>query len=399
MLKRISAHDLRVGMHLHELCSPWLEHPFWRTRFNIDDQHTIQLIIDSGIKEVVIDVAKGLDVGDSVACQTSPMPSIAAPSKDPVSIEQEMEQASRICAKAKAAVTSMLHEVRMGKALDTHDALPLVEEISSSVMRNPGALISLARLKTKDDYTYMHSVAVCALMVSLAKHLGLDEETVRQAGMAGLLHDVGKMAIPVEILDKPDKLTDEEFAIIKRHPAEGFRMLQEASGVSNIVMEVCQHHHEKMDGHGYPDQLSGDQISLYARMGAVCDVYDAVTSDRPYKSGWGPADALHRMAEWSKSHFDEHIFQAFVKSIGIFPVGSLVRLHSGRIGVVIDQSESLLAPIVKVFYTVLTHERITPGIINLATTHNPDRIVANEDPSHWKFDDLTALWSGLPARV
>lgn len=394
MLKRISSKDLRVGMHLHQLCGPYLDHPFWRTKFTIEDQETIKLILASNIREVVIDVVKGDDVEKPSPIAPEPPPS-HAPSREPVSIEQEMAQASQICAKAKEAVQSMFHEVRMGHALDTNDAMPLVEEISSSVMRNPGALISLARLKTKDDYTYMHSVAVCGLMVALAKHMGLDEESTRLAGMAGLLHDVGKMAIPPEILDKPGKLSDEEFSVIKRHPGEGFAMLKDSGGVADIVLDVVHHHHEKVDGSGYPDKLHGEQIGLYAKMGAVCDVYDAITSNRPYKDGWGPAESLHKMAEWSKGHFDEHIFNAFVKSIGIYPIGSLVRLKSGKIGVVIDQSGSLLAPIVKTFYSVKTKERITPGIINLETTHNPDNIVAIEDPAKWKFHDLNELWSGL----
>lgn len=397
MLKRISSKDLRIGMHLHKLCGPYLKHPFWRTKFTIEDQETIEQILSSNIEEVVIDACKGMDVEAPSPITPEPPPQ-TGPSREPVSIENEMEQASQICAKAKEAVKSMFHEVRMGNALDASDALPLVEEISSSVMRNPGALISLARLKTKDDYTYMHSVAVCGLMISLARHLGLDEASTRMAGMAGLLHDVGKMAIPNEILDKPGKLTDEEFFVIKTHPSAGFAMLKDADGVADVVLDVVRHHHEKMDGSGYPDKLPGDKISLYAKMGAVCDVYDAITSNRPYKNGWDPAESLHKMAEWSKGHFDEHIFQAFIKSIGIFPVGSLVRLQSGKIGVVIDQSESLLAPIVKTFYSVKTKERIAPGIINLATTHNPDKIIATEDPAKWNFRDLTQLWSGLPQK-
>lgn len=394
MLKRISVQDLRVGMHLHELCGPWMQHPFWRTKFVVEDRKTIQLILDSNIQEVVIDASKGLDVEVSTPIITAP-PRNDGPSTEPVSIEQEMAQASQICAKAKQAVASMFSEVRMGKALDANDALPLVEEISSSVMRNSGALISLARLKTKDDYTYMHSVAVCALMVSLSKQLGLDEEQTRLAGMAGLLHDVGKMAIPDEILDKPGKLTDEEFFVIQKHPMAGYDLLKNANGISQAALDVCRHHHEKIDGSGYPDKLAGDQISLFAKMGAICDVYDAITSNRPYKAGWGPAESLRKMAEWSKGHFDEKIFQSFVKSIGIFPIGSMVRLHSGRIAVVIDQSESLVAPIVKTFFSTKTNQRITPGIINLATTHNPDKIIGHEDPDHWKFDDFDELWSGM----
>jgi putative nucleotidyltransferase with HDIG domain len=313
-----------------------------------------------------------------------------------VNLEQEMDRAAKICSKSSEAVTSMFHEVRMGKALDASDALPLVEEISSSVMRNPGALISLARLKTKDNYTYMHSVAVCALMVALARQLGMDVNETRKAGMAGLLHDVGKMAIPFDILDKPGKLTDEEFEIIKSHPVEGHKMLLEGRGVDEAALEVCLHHHEKVDGSGYPHRLAGDQISLFAKMGAVCDVYDAITSNRPYKNGWDPAESLRKMAEWSKGHFEERIFQAFVKSIGIYPIGSLVRLKSGRLGVVVDQTEkSLLAPKVKVFYSTKSNLRITPEIVDLSTSAGTDKIVAHEDPAQWNFPDLNELWGGV----
>ena len=169
----------------------------------------------------------------------------------------------------------------MGKAIEAEAAAPLVEEISNSVMRNPGALISLARLKTADDYTFMHSVAVCALMIALARQLGLDEQQTRDAGMAGLLHDLGKAMIPMEILNKPGKLTDEEFALVKTHPEEGHKLLLAGIGISEMTRDVCLHHHEKVDGSGYPKRLNSETMSLFAKMGAVCDVYDAVTSNRP----------------------------------------------------------------------------------------------------------------------
>ena len=179
----------------------------------------------------------------------------------------------------------------MGKALDAANALPLVEEITDSVSRNPGALINLARLKTIDDYTFMHSVAVCALMVALAREMQLSDEDVRQAGLAGLLHDVGKMMIPLSILNKPGKLTDEEFDIIKSHPVAGYEMLLEGVGVGEIALDVCLHHHEKVDGSGYPHKLDADKITLFAKMGAVCDVYDAITSNRPYKAASRPVES------------------------------------------------------------------------------------------------------------
>jgi putative nucleotidyltransferase with HDIG domain len=313
-------------------------------------------------------------------------------------MQEEAARAAKICAKSKQAVVSMFQEARMGNAIDAKDCAPLVEEISNSVMRNPGALISLARLKTADDYTYMHSVAVCALMIALSRQLGLDEEQTRQAGLAGLLHDLGKAMVPNAILNKPGKLTDEEFAEIKKHPAYGHKALLAGNGIPEIALDVCLHHHEKVDGSGYPKGLKADQITLFSKMGAVCDVYDAITSNRPYKAGWDPAESLRKMAEWAKGHFDEAVFQAFVKSLGIYPVGSLIRLDSGRLGVVIEQSEkSLLAPKVKVFFSTKSNVRIKPEVVDLSRPGAQEKIAGREDPAKWNIPDLDELWAGAAA--
>ncbi|MDD2685396.1 MAG: HD-GYP domain-containing protein [Gallionella sp.] len=406
MLKRISVQQLRLGMHVHEFCGSWMDHPFWRTSFLLDSEKDMQAILAANIKEVWIDTAKGLDAEGGVAeaevvqSVEATLAQAALPEKKTVraDIAQEAVRAAKVCAKSKQAVTSMFHEARMGKALNADDALPIVEEISNSVIRNPGALISLARLKDKDDYTYMHSVAVCALMVALARQLDLSDEQTRLAGMAGLLHDIGKMMIPPEILNKPGKLTDEEFEVVKNHPVEGHKLLLEGSGVSDVALDVCLHHHEKVNGGGYPEGLSDEQISLFAKMGAVCDVYDAITSNRPYKNGWEPAESLRKMAEWSKGHFDQRVFEAFVRSIGIYPVGSLVRLESGRLAVVVDQGEkSLLAPVVKVFFSTKSNSRISPEIIDLSKPIARDKIVSHEDPAKWNIGDVQVLWSGIPA--
>lgn len=397
MLKRVNVKQLRVGMYLHELCGKYMEHPFWRSKFLLEDNKAIELLLASPIKEVVIDTEKGLDVEviEQKPSAEKPETSHKREVSSYASLKEEMEHAAHVCNKAKGAVTSMFHELRMGSALNANDALPIVEEISDSVMRNPGALISLARLKTKDDYTYMHSVAVCALMVSLAKQLELDNATIHKAGMAGLLHDAGKMMIPIEILDKPGKLTDAEFKIIQGHPMAGYKMLIEGTGVDETSLDVVRHHHEKIDGSGYPDKIKNGEISMFARMGAVCDVYDAITSNRPYKAGWDPAESLKKMAEWSKGHFDDHIFQAFVKSIGIYPIGSLVRMQSGRIGVVVAQNQkSLLAPTVRVFFSTKSNLRIPPEMIDLAAAGLHDRIMSTEDSSKWDFPDLNELWQG-----
>ena len=311
-------------------------------------------------------------------------------------MDSELKMAAAICVRTKTAVVSMFSEARMGRAVDSASAVGLVQEISDSVARNPSALISLARLKTADDYTYMHSVAVCALMVALGRQLKLNDEQTRLAGMAGLLHDLGKAAIPMSVLNKPGKLTDKEFTVVRSHPVEGYHMLKAGGKVPDAVLDACLHHHEKIDGSGYPDKLKGDAISVIARMTAICDVYDAITSDRPYKRGWDPSESLRRMAEWTTDHFDARFFQAFVKSIGIYPVGSLVRLTSGRLGVVTEQVPSALTtPKVKVFFSTKSDLRIPAELVDLAAPGCTEKIVAREDPDKWRFPDLAALWSGF----
>ncbi|MET3136950.1 putative nucleotidyltransferase with HDIG domain [Undibacterium sp. GrIS 1.2] len=408
MLKKIETNQLRVGMYVQELCSSWMDTPFWQKSFLLEDQSVLNKVISTKIKEAWIDTIKGLDVFQPIEEVEEPVAEseIVVPVKEiqvpsfkdiqTVSMDEEVGRAAKIVSKSKQAVFSMFHEARMGNAVDVENALPLVEEIASSVMRNSGALIGLVRLKTKDDYTYMHSIAVCALMIALSKQLGLNDAQIREAGLAGLLHDIGKMMVPADILNKPGKLTADEFISVKEHPEAGYNMLLEVKGISDIALDVCLHHHEKMDGTGYPDRLSGQQISLFARMGAVCDVYDAITSDRPYKQGWCPAESLRKMAEWSKGHFDEKVFQAFVKSIGIFPVGTLIRLESGRLGVVVEQQvgKSLLLPKVRVFFSVKSLAYIVPELIDLARPGSQDKIIGREDASTWGLKDISRYWLG-----
>lgn len=408
MLKRIAVTDLCQGMFIHEFCGSWMEHPFWKTKFLLSTAKDLQRILDSGIEEVWIDAAKGLDVPDGssalspdqVAAEVEQLlVAQVQPKVVSASLEEEVKRAQKLCARSKDAVVAMFGEVRMGHAIDAERVTELVEEITESVSRNPDAMISLARLKTSDEYTYMHSVAVCALMIALARQLELCEEQVRDAGTAGLLHDIGKMMIPDAILNKPGKLTDAEFTTMRDHPMAGLQLLKGNREISAIVLDVCLHHHEKVDGSGYPHHLTGEHISLFAKMGAVCDVYDAITSNRPYKNGWDPAESIRKMAEWSKGHFDQAIFQAFVKSVGIYPTGSLVRLESGRLGVVMEQHQtSLLTPRVKVFFMAKSKTPIPQQIIDLAKLVGREKIVGREAPEDWNFPCLEELWSGMSAK-
>jgi len=397
MLKKINVGDLRLGVYVQEICGSWMDHPFWKKSFELTSAEDLKTLQTCGIREVWIDVSKGLDINmpagsiskedekEKIEVELRQALQNTAKSAPRIAIHQEIERARKLHAKSKAAVTSMFQEARMGNAIKLNEAGPLVDEISQSITRNPEAFLNLARLKNIDDYTYLHSVAVCALMVALGRQLGLTGQDLKDAGMAGLLHDVGKMMIPNEVLNKPGKLTDQEFEIIKTHPKKGWEILHISEGANAVALDVCLHHHERVDGTGYPERIAGEALTLFARMGTVCDVYDALTSNRCYKNGWEPAETIRKMAEWKDGHFDERVFQAFVKTIGIYPSGTLVRLKSGRLAIVIEQTEkSLLTPIVKAFFSTKSNEPFLPEIINLSKSH--ESIVSAEDPLKWGFD-------------
>ncbi len=405
MLKKINIRDARLGMFIHEICGSWMDHPFWKKSFLLCEEVDFNTLKQCGVKEVWIDISRGLDVEAIVPTVTAETENarvdntfqlLAKSTKEKAppraSLQDELVRARKVHAKAAQAVTSMFGEARMGNAIKLEEVGALVEEINQSIARNSDALLSLARLKNADNYTYLHSVAVCALMIALGRQMGLEDALLKEVGMAGLLHDVGKMAIPGEILNKPGRLTDEEFLIVKAHPQQGWEMLKSCPNVNDIALDVCLHHHETVVGTGYPDGLSGEALSLYARMGAVCDVYDAITSERCYKLGWAPGEAIRKMTEWKDGRFDEAVFRAFVKTVGIYPAGTLVKLKSGRLGVVMEQSEkSLLTPVIKVFFSTRSNAHIKPELIDLS--RSPEIIANLEDSEKWGFDldELTGL--------
>ena len=398
MIKKIAVSDLQVGMFVHEFGGAWLDHPFWKSRFKIQHLADLNKIRESGIGELFIDTERGDDV-PSKPVQPAPLATQVASAieKPPrANLDAEVSRALKICGRAKQAVVSMFNDARMGQAINARDTAQLIGEISASVERHPQALISLSRLKTSDEYTYMHSVAVCALMVALARQLDMPDEWVREAGVAGLLHDIGKMTIDIGILNKPGRLTEDEYSIVKGHPEGGLRILQQSKLNSATAIDVCLHHHEKYDGSGYPFGLAGEQISVFARMAAICDVYDAITSERPYKKAWGPAHSIREMATWA-GHFDEKIFQAFVRAVGIYPIGALVRLQSERIALVVEQNDKhLLKPKVMLLVSARTRMPLERKVLDLASFTAEDRIVRIESVKDWDLHDLDEIWSGLP---
>lgn len=412
VLKRIPPDQLRVGMFVQELGGSWMSHPFWRSKkFLLNDEPTLVRLREAGVPFVVIDTERGLDtaapppMAAAAVADTLPAPldlaeAIPPPAGDAPAIPllldgtPEVREAAALYQRGMDLVHDLFSEARMGHAIDADHCVPVVQDVIESVSQQGSMLTSLARLKTADGYAYAHAVAVCALMVSLARHMNLPAEQVREAGLAGLMLDIGKTRMPPELHDKPGRLTPQEQEAFQAHARHGQAILLEGGGFSPAVVDVALHHHERVDGRGYPDRLAGDRIGLLARMAAVCDVYDAVTSRRPYHAPWDPAEAMSHLAH-TKGQFDSQVFQNFVRSVGVYPHGSLVRLRSDRLAVVRGPSTGgLLAPRVAVFYSLAERHAVEPFELDLADAKHGDKIVGIESPEAWRFKDLDRLWLG-----
>ncbi len=403
-IKKISIGQLKVGMYIHNLGGDWMSHPFIRTRFKISSEEEIKKIIEAGIREAYIDTSKGLDekyaptldeVRANIESEIIQIATNPPPATVRVSFSEELMQAKTIKGQAQQLVSNMMRDARLGKAVELDKVEPMVLNITESILRNSGALVGLLRIKSKDDYTFLHSVSVCALMVAFCRSIGIDHDTIHQAGLGGLLHDTGKALISDEILNKPGKLTNEEFDIMKRHPKDGYDILLKTPSVGHIPLDITLHHHERMDGSGYPDKLPGKEISTLAQMAAIVDVYDAITSDRSYHKGLSAAETLRKIYEWSDHHFNPVHVNAFIRCVGIYPVGTLVLLESGRLGVVMEPHETnLLAPKVSVFFNTKSQTHITPVIVDLSKSFGDgggDRIVSHESPEKWKVNPMRFL--------
>jgi len=403
MLVRVATEELQLGMYVHAIEGSWIDHPFWRSRFLLTEQAQLDKVIASDVAHVVIDAERSLVAPRQVepprpaTLPSLPNSLLALPGRrmSPRERAAEVRKAASTIRKSKAAVMGMFEDARLGKAIRTGDMAPLVEQISASVAGDPTIILNIARLKNKDEYTYLHSVAVCALMINLARTMGLDESSIRDIGMAGLLHDVGKMAIPDSILLKPGRLDDVEYEAVRNHPRRGHEILCGAQGASEIALDVCLHHHEKMDGTGYPDRLHGVDLSLVARMSSVCDVYDAVTSQRPYNQPWSASQALQLMQGW-KGHFDEAVFASFVESLGILPVGTLIRVNSDRLAVVTGESRADFSmPKARIFYSSDKQGDEPPLDIEVSRKVGGYAVSAIENPADWGFHD----WAGYSKAI
>ena len=407
VIKLIPVTRVLPGMYVHDLNCGWLQHGFVRNRFLVKDTDDVRKIREIGIAEIYIDTRLGLDPdvppaspldpaqGEAESAPSGPDPAETPAASPTAAIHTDSRTASKreraraLHREATQIVRDMLGDIRLGKQIEMEKIEPVVERMVDSIFTDQDALLPLARLKQHDSYTFQHSVSVCALMTAFARTLEVPREKIREIAIGALLHDVGKARVPDEILNKPGKLTDAEFDRMKNHVVQSKIILMATPGISPIALDVAAQHHERFDGTGYPNKLAGDQISLYGRMGAIVDVYDAITSDRVYHKGMAPTEALRKLLDWSANHFEPRLVKAFIRSVGIYPTGALVRLESKRLAVVQAQhADNPMQPTVKVIFHTAGHY-LRPEDVDLRRSQ--DRIVGHEDFAAWNIDALRWL--------
>lgn len=392
-------------MYVAKFGGNWLDHPFWFSRFVVTPKN-LGRIVQAEIPFVVIDDERGIGpesrlpdaptAPPPIAPTTVPTPPIVVRPKqsrpyvigrsnprgpvfEPQKRESDREKAQTLVAGSIATMRRACSDVRLGRAVRMSEVSGLVDEVVDMVERSPRTLLDILRFKKKDEYTYLHSVAVCTLMVNVARHLGRSEADMREYGMAGLLHDIGKMGVDDTILNKPGTLSEDEFERVRRHPEFGHAMLLKTANVPDMALDVCLHHHERIDGKGYPHKLAGDDLSEAARLGAICDVYDALTSDRAYKSAWTPIETVAAMWRWD-GQFDRDLLFAFMQAMGIFPPGVIVELRSARLAVVLDNDKRNSRPRILAFHSLTNARPIEPEEIVIDDDFANEAIVGIVQP-------------------
>ena len=361
MKKKVGVHDLCKGMYVTELDRPWLGTPFLFQGFEIlTDEELMQLralckyvfILNEDMHispalhrnkpygaatkqahSVVqhSDLLAGESSGRSIL-QSKMVPNLYA---DQTPVEEELQQAVEIEQSTRDVLYSILDDARLGRSVDTPAAKKAIAKMTESIIRNPDAFVWLTHLKKKHEYTALHSLRVSVLAIALGRHLGYDEEKLNILGMGALLHDIGKLRVPTEILDKPEALTRDEFEIMKLHVPNGMKILENSEGISATALEVVGRHHERYSGNGYAFGLHGDAIGEFGLISAIVDTYDAITSDRAYHLSLSAADALKIIYEGRQRAYHPWLTEQFIQCMGIFPIGSIVELSTGNIGVVI----------------------------------------------------------------
>ncbi|MGB9732018.1 HD-GYP domain-containing protein [Calditerrivibrio nitroreducens] len=349
-MQKIHVNELKIGDRVLKLDASWLETPFLSHKFKIKDISDINKLKKHGIEYVFIEprndevsikevIEENKDLLENVQYEELPKHYIDF---------QSLTKASEIYEESVKIIRSVMEDIRSGKLFDDTGVRIIADKITELTVKKGDLLSSVAKLKSYDDYTFQHCVNVSVFATSLGKLMNIPIKELNMLSASALLHDVGKMLVPKEILNKPGKLTDEEFKIMKNHVPAGYDYLIK-NGLDPSELKIVIEHHERYDGSGYPYGLKDPDISLFGKIGAVVDIYDAITSDRVYHKGMEPPSALKMMFKWTDSHINKKIFEFFIIHIGIYPVGTLVLLNTNELAIVAKITDNPTSPIVAVF--------------------------------------------------
>lgn len=417
--ERIDTRRLQFGMYVVELDRPWTGTRFVYRQFTIESQDVLDELrriseyvfieTDPKIRPSPDSRPKGPILAKQPESATSAESSVdrVLPKSshhietrwhpDKTGLEEELQDATRIETRAREVLYDTLDDVKLGKSVRLSGVREAVTEMAESVIRNPDAMVVLSQLKDADEYTALHSLRVCILALTFGRHLDFSREELNLLGIGALLHDVGKMRVPSEVLNKPGRLSDREFDLMKSHVPEGVRILSKAQGISEASIQVAAQHHERYAGGGYANGVAGDMIGTFGLVSGIVDCYDAITSDRVYHTGMSPYEALTKMYSWRNTDFHPGLIEQFIQCMGIYPVGSLVELSDGTVGVVINVNRRRrLLPRVALVLKANKKPYRLPKIVNLTDLEqqegkNAPSIVKVLQPGDYGIDPVDYL--------
>lgn len=361
---RLPVDLLTPGMHVVKLDRPWTEVPVLFQGFTLE--YDSQASILRQYCEWVLVEGEEVLLSEALDKITLHKRRTSSPMPETRPLTEEMPRASSAWRKTHSFVEQVSRDIEQGNALNLQEARPVIRGCVESIKANASAMFWMSRIKSRDAYTAEHSLRVAVFTAAFARFLGLPDDDVEIAGMCGLLHDLGKLKVPSEILNKPGALSREEFAIMQEHTTFGYKLLSEDPGLDPIIRDVTRHHHERMDGRGYPQQLEEWQISRFARLVSIVDAFDAMTSDRCYRDGIPASDAIRILYRNRGRQFDADMVEAFIRMVGIYPPGTLVELTTGEVALIVSVHPGMkLKPRVEILLDA-EKKAVTPITIDLA---------------------------------
>ena len=359
-LVQVPTAQVEIGMFVAELDRPWIETPFLLQGFEVRSRSQIQTlknyckhvyVLKEGVPRnpVQASVPKleppprknvGTLLPKALARRKVQAKRPVLRSRPPYEagnpVRGEHTIARRVLDAGRVNIRALLRSAQTGQMLDNDLAEATVSSCVSTILANPEAMLWMTKIKDRNDYTAEHCLNVCVLAIAFGRHLRMEERDLHLLGLCGLLHDVGKMQIPTEILDKPGRLTMEEFEIMKGHTVVGHRLLEDSGDrLPELTLDVALNHHERPDGSGYPRGLSKDELSEFSRIISIVDTYDAITSNRCYAPEQPSAEAQKVIFENRGGQFDEELALQFIQAVGPYPPGTLVELRNGMAGIVL----------------------------------------------------------------